>query len=831
MQKKLLSLVAFLLLSPILVAMLNMVSPVFAVHTHDAFLFIDGNPAEKPYWNGKSAVNFTFQVKNLPESSDNITIVVISWADSGYKVDRFFYPTNWGAVYEPALKQITFESQNYNAANIAPGKTESFTILFSQFPSAEGKYEFIVSTTDVKKEGYVTYPCWYLDTREPKVTLVFPTEDGYVFDKGADVWINATATDDANSPYPSAVNPYRVFAKVQNSRTNILYQMNYDPVASVYYAHWKWGEGPITDDGWNYTYHVEAWDWANNWARGPATDYKFFWYLKEGITPYPGFGPVGTKVTITGRGFDSLSTGNIRFFDHIFDLGQVCTFTTNKYGLFEATCTIPETPAKIYWFNASDVSGIWATAKFEVIPWITMSPTNGAVGTTVTIKGTGFVNSTKIELWYGGVSNERLDYSTTEYTTWDGSTTWWIRTVGEGQKVANPVTSPKGSFEATFAIPESWGGYHPIWVNWIPEVLDKYGSTKPNEQIFRVLPAVNLNPSNGVSGQLVTLSGTGFSKFEYYRTWTQGITVPEDFQTNPAAHVIYPTLIQPETGVQSYNREETGLVVDFGPDKRYIDESHYILNGEASSEWYENLCGPFTVDAMGTIVYMDTLHKMVGSIGSQFLQVPFLQPGTYDVTVYRFNMRETGQLAHSYSKTESKTIQFSLEKTTVNADVKNLEDLLKQMNGTLNTIKPVIMFINDTTVQINTEVGRIEAKLDDIKPRIIEIQGNVVTIQTILGTINGTVGRIEATCIRIDTTVGNIWTKIKDIDFTKLNINMTGVAQQNTLEAQQGTLKDIQAIVGMSTLTIPITAVLSAFAAIAAVAAVVVVVRRLKVAS
>jgi hypothetical protein len=379
------------------------------------------------------------------------------------------------------------------------------------------------------------------------------------------------------------------------------------------------------------------------------------------------------------------------------------------------------------------------------------------------------------------------------------------------------MTSPKGSFEATFSIPESWGGYHPIWVNWIPEVLGKYGSIRPNEQIFRVLPTVSLSPSNGVSGQYVTLSGTGFSKFEYYRKWTQGITVPEDFQTNNEAHVIYPSLIQPETGVQSYSREDTSLVIDFGLDLRYVDESHYILNGEASSEWHEDLYRPFTVDAMGTVIYMDTLHETVGSIGSPFLQVPFLQPGTYDVTVYRFNMRETGQLVHSYSKTESKTIPFSLEKTTVNADVKTLEDLINYCKGILDAVKPIITNISDTTVSIKTDVGTILAKVNDIQPRIVDIQNGCVTVKTIVGDIQGTVGRIEADCIQVNSTVGNIWIKIKDLNLTDM--------------AKETTSQDIKTAVDTVPLAMPIATVLSAIAAIAAVVAAVVVVRRLKVAS
>jgi hypothetical protein len=448
---------------------------------------------------------------------------------------------------------------------------------------------------------------------------------------------------------------------------------------------------------------------------------------------------------------------------------------------------------------------------------------------------------------------------------------WWIRTVGTSKLVANPTTSPKGSFEATFVISESWGGYHPVWVNWKPG-LDKYGSIRPNEQIFRVLPRINIEPSKGVSGQYVTLLGDGFSTWEYYETWKEGITVPEDFQTNPAVHVIYPNLIwdEGETG-QSYSREETGLVLDFGPNQRYVDESHFILNAEVDMEWYINLYCPMKVDAMGTIIYYDTLHDTVGTVGSHFLQVPFLQPGNYEVKVYRFNMRETGKPDHSYSMTESKTVTFTVEKTTVAADLSEIISLLKATNASiidfLKEIKAEIVGIDGNVAYIKTQIGYINVTLNYLKPVIERIDRNVATIitdlgiiktdvknilnnitvviepalvriETKLGTIEGKIDKVANNVITINTTVGKIWAQVQGVDFTKMadNIvtiktNVGNIVLNVTSLAKQKTADDILSTVQQTPLGLGIAAVLSAIAAIASITAVVVVIKRLKVAA
>jgi hypothetical protein len=277
------------------------------------------------------------------------------------------------------------------------------------------------------------------------------------------------------------------------------------------------------------------------------------------------------------------------------------------------------------------------------------------------------------------------------------------------------------------------------------------------------------------------------------------------------------------------------------------------------------------VDAMGTIIYYDTLHDTVGTVGSHFLQVPFLQPGNYEVKVYRFNMRETGKPDHSYSMTESKTVTFTVEKTTVAADLSEIISLLKATNASiidfLKEIKAEIVGIDGNVAYIKTQIGYINVTLNYLKPVIERIDRNVATIitdlgiiktdvknilnnitvviepalvriETKLGTIEGKIDKVANNVITINTTVGKIWAQVQGVDFTKMadNIvtiktNVGNIVLNVTSLAKQKTADDILSTVQQTPLGLGIAAVLSAIAAIASITAVVVVIKRLKVAA
>jgi len=200
-------------------------------HQSTLTLIVNENIPSKPYWNGRTPTNYTFTVHNKPDSRSEIVKIVISRddVDDGYSPDKFHHPPGWITMYEPLLRQITFESTNPAEVGILPSQSANFTVCFTSFPEVEAKYRFTASTIDIHEDLDVHYLDSYLDTRAPFVTLVFPTEEGYTFGSKEDIWINATAQDNTASPHPSDIQ--EVYALIDG----INYSMINDPITNVWF--------------------------------------------------------------------------------------------------------------------------------------------------------------------------------------------------------------------------------------------------------------------------------------------------------------------------------------------------------------------------------------------------------------------------------------------------------------------------------------------------------------------------------------------------------------------------------------------------------------------
>jgi len=116
------------------------------------------------------------------------------------------------------------------------------------------------------------------------------------------------------------------------------------------------------------------------------------------ITVSPTQGPVGSTVTVSGTGF----AASTKLTSLVFDSKTItsCTrgsLTANSAGAFSCTFRVP-TGTSGTTVKATNKGGATATAKFTVTtPKITVSPTSGKVGSTVTVSGTGFSVSTKLK--------------------------------------------------------------------------------------------------------------------------------------------------------------------------------------------------------------------------------------------------------------------------------------------------------------------------------------------------------------------------------------------------------------------------------------------------
>ena len=196
------------------------------------------------------------------------------------------------------------------------------------------------------------------------------------------------------------------------------------------------------------------------------------------ITISPTSGAVGDTVTISGTGFAASSSVTISF-----DAVSQTTTSTNSSGTFTATTfAVPSTSRGSHTVKAQDASSNYATATFSVSTKITINPTSGPSGTTVTVTGTGFGASQTITIKYNG---------TAVVTT------------------PSPITTGStGSFSATFTVPVLAAG------TYVVEASDTSANSATANFVSTtsatILP-VTTTSSPGHVGMSLTITGVGFT--------------------------------------------------------------------------------------------------------------------------------------------------------------------------------------------------------------------------------------------------------------------------------------------------------------------------------
>ena len=181
-------------------------------------------------------------------------------------------------------------------------------------------------------------------------------------------------------------------------------------------------------------------------------------------------------------------------------LGGV-TATTNAVGkvvgadgTWNATFTVPHVGLGAQVLEVTDNHPETVDGSFTVDPSITVFATNGVVGTTVTVTGTGFTASDTIGTFtFGGstaLTNTVFGASIDAYGNWSG----------------------------TFVVPAHSKGTVSVVAG------DTHtGSASVN---FIVNPLIVLNPTSGLDGTNVTVTGTGFTAADPILTFTIGGITP-----------------------------------------------------------------------------------------------------------------------------------------------------------------------------------------------------------------------------------------------------------------------------------------------------------------
>ena len=295
----------------------------------------------------------------------------------------------------------------------------------------------------------------------------------------------------------------------------------------------------------------------------------------------PEEGPVDTEVNINGYGFTASQDIRVSFLD------TVITGKANTAGSWNATHTIPATPAGGYTFDVEFKEGaVWydlVGKYFRVTPEIT-APSSGTVGQTIEVSGTGFASEEEdIEVTFDEEAVKENIYAD-EDGSWETTIvvpplqrgTYTIDAAGESTRardvpdvefilgagilvepslayVGDTITVAGGgfapretgievTFEGTVVTPVITAEADGTWESSFVLPTSTYGShfvsasgdiTKPaaTTDLTTKAKIEELSPVEGAPGDSVTLSGSGFHGNQELTVTLAGIGVSGDMQT------------------------------------------------------------------------------------------------------------------------------------------------------------------------------------------------------------------------------------------------------------------------------------------------------------
>jgi len=185
------------------------------------------------------------------------------------------------------------------------------------------------------------------------------------------------------------------------------------------------------------------------------------------ITINPTSGASGIEVTVKGTGFGRKKDVTIYFND-----GRMVEEEASREGSFTATFTVPPIAPGTYDIEAKDEDDNSDKAKFTTAGEISISPTSGNIGSTITVTGKGFGANSSVLITYDNI------------------------------RVKTAAADASGNFSATFNVPPSTKGNHTITASAGP-------TTK--SATFDVLTSGGIDYTTGSVGSELTFSGNGFS--------------------------------------------------------------------------------------------------------------------------------------------------------------------------------------------------------------------------------------------------------------------------------------------------------------------------------
>ncbi|MGF3521614.1 MAG: hypothetical protein ACQXXJ_00775 [Candidatus Bathyarchaeia archaeon] len=475
---------------------------------------------------------------------------------------------------------------------------------------------------------------------------------------------------------------------------------------------------------------------------------------------------VGSSLRLAGIYF--YASGALTFmWDGSINITPAAGVATNGTGFFNTTVTIPSTPMGAHNLTIIDANGQVFRIVVYVEPKLTLSPTKGPVGTTVTATGTGF--------------------PATSGTTVINATLSWA---GLTPYVASTFTDSTGSFTTTFVVPQAAGGTFNIMA---------YSNATGSfvwlvNASFTVTPSFYVTPDtfSNSGSQIVLAWGTGFNPALYY-----SVNIDNTYLAFDAINQLYyPSVIRCNgTGYLSFEFVGTG----FRPGQHVVS---LYANGTSTVAAWATFNVTTTADSIaGMLTNMnDTIVSTNTNVNAVKTDV-----GTIKTDVSSIKATVTsidGKVATVQTNLGTVTTSVSsinAQITSISNGIANVQTSLGSVQTKLTNIDPVIGVIAGDTAAIQTTLGTITTSISAINPVLTSIEDGIATVKTDIGTLQGTVTSIKDGVATIQTNLGT------------LSVNV-GALQTDVTSTKDNTA-------GLSTL-IYVAIVLALIAAIAAIASI-----------
>ena len=531
-----------------------------------------------------------------------------------------------------------------------------------------------------------------------------------------------------------------------------------------------WGSGFAPDMPVTVTFYMSIADDVIGAGDGMRTDFTLImmpvWIVEGSETIYLD-GMETTDYTIDyATGVITFSTppdfGVVISADYDYRIYLAWT-STNEYGSFSATFTVPESYFGPHGVDAFQEGIDPVRDIFEVEPQIVLSSTKGPPEGWITVTGTGFAPNS--EVYIDGILP---GYPELEGFEW----TW-----------ALAETDPLGTFSEAIALPvlylqemylDEGISMAPIgiyaeddWENWdftfyIATLFCEPSTIDVQVQVGALYfpgEIITAYASTSVDGAPTDVENIEF--LAYYET------------AGPTPMTQWMPVIHIDTGLYA-------ITTTLSPDEM---PGNYLIEVKASKithygwDWFEEWWGAWIMwfGSMDAPEYwLDEWEEIYDE---------FMQWNGIDVTINGCGI-DGFIISPTLMGMNAMLIGIEGDIATINTNIGLIQLDLAAINAKLSSIQGSI-------ATIETDIGTIQTDISTINGAISSIQGNIATITSDLGTITTDIADINAHLASIDVSIVTITTDIGTIETTLSSIN----GRLTTIEGDVATIMtDVGAI-------------------------------------